>query len=47
MPRVSVATDSGGVQARRLVESLIATEKSGAPKRIAPLRLLPCERYTR
>ena len=41
VPRVNVATDSGGVQARRLVESLIAAEQSGSPKRIAPLPLAP------
>lgn len=41
VPRVSVATDQGGVQARRMVESLIAAEQSGTPKRLAPLRLAP------
>lgn len=40
-PRVNVATDTGGVQARRIVESLIAAETSGAPKRLAPLPLTP------
>ena len=40
-PRVNVPTDSGGVQARRLVESLIAAEQGGAPKRLAPLPLSP------
>ena len=40
-PRVSVATDSGGVQARRLLESLIAAERDGSPVRIEPQPLLP------
>jgi vanillate O-demethylase monooxygenase subunit len=40
-PRVNVATDTGGVQARRIVESLIAAESSGAPKRLTPLPLTP------
>lgn len=41
VPRVNVATDTGGVQARRLVESLIAAEQGGTPKRVAPLPLAP------
>ena len=41
VPRVSIGTDSGGVQARRVVESLIAAEKAGTPKRIEPLALVP------
>jgi phenylpropionate dioxygenase-like ring-hydroxylating dioxygenase large terminal subunit len=41
VPRVSIATDTGGVQARRLVEALIAAEQSGAPKTITPFPLTP------
>jgi vanillate O-demethylase monooxygenase subunit len=41
VPRVNVASDSGGVQARRVVEALIAAERGGAPGRITPLRLEP------
>ena len=40
-PRVNVATDAGGVQARRIIESLIAAEQGGAPTRIEPLPLAP------
>jgi len=40
-PRVSVGTDAGGVQARRIVESLIAAEQQGKPKRLEPLPLSP------
>jgi phenylpropionate dioxygenase-like ring-hydroxylating dioxygenase large terminal subunit len=40
-PRVNVATDTGGVQARRIVESLIAAEQAGSPKRLSPLPLTP------
>lgn len=41
VPRVNIATDSGGVQARRVVEALIAAEKAGEPKRIAATPLSP------
>ena len=41
VPRVNIATDTGGVQARRAVEALIAAEKKGAPKRLEPLPLEP------
>jgi vanillate O-demethylase monooxygenase subunit len=41
VPRINVGTDTGGVQARRLVESLIAAEQGGAPKRLARLPLSP------
>ena len=40
-PRVNVATDTGGVQARRVVEALIAAEQGGTPRRLAPLPLVP------
>ncbi len=41
VPRVNIATDAGGVQARRVVDALIAAEKSGTPKKIAPVPLTP------
>ncbi|MSQ54233.1 MAG: aromatic ring-hydroxylating dioxygenase subunit alpha [Betaproteobacteria bacterium] len=41
VPRISVATDSGGMQARRIVESLIAAEQKGTPKLLTPLPLTP------
>jgi hypothetical protein len=41
VPRVNIATDTGGVQARRVVEALISAEQTGKPKRITPLALTP------
>ena len=41
VPRVNIATDTGGVQARRIVESLIAAEQAGGPRKISALRLVP------
>ncbi len=41
VPRINIATDSGGMQARRIVESLIAAEQRGAPQPLAPLPLTP------
>lgn len=41
VPRLNIATDTGGVQARRVVEGLITAEQGGAPERITPLRLAP------
>lgn len=41
VPRVNVATDTGGVQARRVVEALIAAEHGGAPRRLEPVPLAP------
>jgi len=40
-PRVNIATDSAGVQARRVVEALIAAEQAGKPQRLSPLPLTP------
>lgn len=39
--RVNVATDSGGMQARRVVENLIAAEQRGERTLLAPLPLSP------
>jgi vanillate monooxygenase len=41
VPRVNIATDTGGVQARRVIEALIAAEQAGTPKRIEPVPLTP------
>ena len=41
VPRVNIATDAGGVQARRMIESLIAAEKAGTGRKLLPLRLVP------
>lgn len=40
-PRINVATDSGGMQARKVVETLIAAEQRGEWKPLSPLPLAP------
>lgn len=40
-PRINVATDSGGMQARKIVETLIEAERRGAAVRLTPLPLTP------